>query len=176
MAKKIDSAIYGVKAIKYNGKALGLIAEEGLQPGGDSPTKTRIWAAQKRNAPFKVLNTTPGTKLWTFTLIELTAANMAQVMGGTAGEDGSYTPPEEDVSVEGVFDIVTVSGTTIRIYNGALTCNFSNGINFSNVLGIQCELEIQDAGTDDQGVAKKPYKFFPPGVEPPASELPSTGA
>lgn len=48
--------------------------------------------------------------------------------------------------MQGVFDIETVTGHTIRIYNGVLTCNFANGINFSNVLGIECELEMQEAG------------------------------
>ena len=38
MAEKNTGAIYGVKALKYNGKALGLISEDGLQPGGDSPS------------------------------------------------------------------------------------------------------------------------------------------
>ena len=74
-------AIYGVSSLKYNGSALGLISEDGMQPGGDSPTKNRIWAAQKRNAPFAVIKGTPGTKMWTFTLIELLAENMVQVMG-----------------------------------------------------------------------------------------------
>lgn len=164
-------AIYGVKALKHNGKALGLISEDGMQPGGDSPTKTRIWAAQKRNAPFAVIKTTPGTKMWTFTLIELLAANMVQVMGGEADESGNYTPPTEDKDVEGVFDIECTTGETIRIYNGVLTCNFANGINFSNVLGISCELEMQDAGE-----GKAPYKIFAAGQTPPADELPNAGA
>lgn len=69
--------------------------------------------------------------------------------------------------MQGVFDIETVTGHTIRIYNGVLTCNFANGINFSNVLGIECELEIQEAGE------KPPYKVFPPGQVPPASEITS---
>ena len=84
-------AIYGVSSLKYNGSALGLISEDGMQPGGDSPTKNRIWAAQKRNAPFAVIKGTPGTKMWTFTLIELLAENMVQVMGGTADGQGNYT-------------------------------------------------------------------------------------
>lgn len=161
-------AIYGVKALKHNGKELGLISEDGMQPGGDSPSKTRIWAAQKRNAPFAVLLTTPGTKMWTFTLIELKAENMAQVMGGEADAQGNYVPPEEDQNVDGVFDIECVTGHTIRIYNGMLTCNFANGINFSNVLGVSCELEMQDAGT-----GKKPYKIFAPGQKPPEDEIPN---
>ena len=167
MPETNTGAIYGVKALKHNGKALGLISEDGLQPGGDSPSKTRIWAAQKRNAPFAVLKSTPGTKTWTFTLIELSAENMIQVMGGTTEDTGIYVPPTEDKDVQGVFDIETVTGHTIRIYNGVLTCNFANGINFSNVLGIECELEIQEAGE------KPPYKVFPPGQVPPAGEIPS---
>ena len=167
MAEKNTGAIYGVKTLKHNGRALGLISEDGLQPGGDSPSKTRIWAAQKRNAPFAVIKSTPGTKTWTFTLIELSAENMIQVMGGTTEDTGIYVPPTEDKDVQGVFDIETVTGHTIRIYNGVLTCNFANGINFSNVLGIECELEIQEAGE------KPPYKVFPPGQVPPASEITS---
>lgn len=161
-------AVYGLKALKYNGKGLGLISEDGMQPGGDSPSKTRIWAAQKRNAPFAVIKSTPGTKMWTFTLIELLAANIAQVMGGQADENGNYTPPTEDKDVEGVFDIECTSGETIRIYNGILTCNFANGINFSNVLGIECELEMQSAGE-----GKPDFKIFAPGQVPPADELPA---
>lgn len=162
MAQKNDGAIYGVTKIKYNGSELGLISEDGLQPGGDAPSKVRVWAAQKRNAPFAVIKSSPGTKMWSFTLIELLAANMVQVMGGTAEEDGTYTPPTEDKEVEGVFDISTTSGHTLRINNGLLTCNFANGINFGNVLGISCELEMQESGEDAA------FKIYPPGVEPPA--------
>lgn len=169
MAVTNDGAIYGVTNLKYNGVNLGLISEDGLQPGGDAPTKTRIWASQKRSAPFKVLKSSPGTKLWTLTLIELTGENMKQVMGGEVDESGNYTPPTEDKEVSGIFDIECTSGHTIRIYNGTLTCNFSNGINFTNVLGIECELEMQDAGT-----GKSPYKVFAPGQVPPSSELPES--
>lgn len=114
-----------------------------------------------------MIKSTPGTKTWTFTLIELSAENMIQVMGGTTEDTGIYVPPTEDKDVQGVFDIETVTGHTIRIYNGVLTCNFANGINFSNVLGIECELEIQEAGE------KPPYKVFPPGQVPPTGEIPS---
>ena len=168
MAETNTGAIYGVKALKYNGKALGLISEDGLQPGGDSPSKTRIWAAQKRNAPFAVLKSTPGTKTWTFTLIELLGENMRQVMGGEVDENGNYTPPAEDKDVQGVFDIEAVTGHTIRIYNGVLTCNFSNGINFSIVLGLESELAMQDAGADNP-----PCNILAPGQRPPADEIPS---
>ena len=154
-------AIYGVSDLIYNGVKMGLISEDGLQPGGDSPTKNRVWSAQKRNAPFAVIMASPGSKMWTFTLIELLPKNMVQVMGGKEESDGSYTPPAEDKAINGVFDIKTVTGHTIRIYNGNLIANFANGLNYSNVLGISCELEMQEVA---KGVA---YRIYPPGATVP---------
>ena len=154
-------AIYGVSDLIYNGVKMGLISEDGMQPGGDSPTKNRIYSAQKRNAPFAVIMASPGSKMWSFTLIELLPKNLVQVMGGKEETDGSYTPPTEDKAVNGVVDIKTTTGHTIRIYNGNLIANFANGLNYSNVLGIACELEMQEVAN---GV---PYRIYPPGATVP---------
>ena len=155
-------AIYGVSDLLYNGVKMGLISEDGMQPGGDSPTKNRIYSAQKRNAPFAVIMASPGSKMWSFTLIELLPKNLVQVMGGKEESDGSYTPPTEDKAINGVFDIKTTTGHTIRIFNGNLIANFANGLNYSNVLGISCELEMQEVA---EGV---PYRIYPPGATVPA--------
>lgn len=154
-------AIYGVSDLIFNGVKMGLISEDGMQPGGDSPTKNRIYSAQKRNAPFAVIMASPGSKMWSFTLIELLPKNLVQVMGGKEESDGSYTPPTEDKAVNGVVDIKTTTGHTIRIYNGNLIANFANGLNYSNVLGIACELEMQEVAN---GV---PYRIYPPGATVP---------
>lgn len=154
-------AIYGVSDLIFNGVKMGLISEDGMQPGGDSPTKNRIYSAQKRNAPFAVIMASPGSKMWSFTLIELLPKNLVQVMGGKEETDGSYTPPTEDKAVNGVVDIKTTTGHTIRIYNGNLIANFANGLNYSNVLGIACELEMQEVAN---GV---PYRIYPPGATVP---------
>ena len=154
-------AIYGVSDLLYNGVKMGLISEDGMQPGGDSPTKNRIYSAQKRNAPFAVIMASPGSKMWSFTLIELLPKNLVQVMGGKEESDGSYTPPTEDKAVNGVVDIKTTTGHTIRVYNGNLNANFANGLNYSNVLGIACELEMQEVAN---GV---PYRIYPPGATVP---------
>lgn len=154
-------AIYGVSDLIFNGAKMGLISEDGMQPGGDSPTKNRIYSAQKRNAPFAVIMASPGSKMWSFTLIELLPKNLVQVMGGKEETDGSYTPPTEDKAVNGVVDIKTTTGHTIRIYNGNLIANFANGLNYSNVLGIACELEMQEVAN---GV---PYRIYPPGATVP---------
>ena len=162
MEKVNDGAIYGVESISFNGVELGLISEDGLQPGGEQPTKTRIWAAQKRNAPFAVIKSTPGSKMWTFTLIEMTGENMVQVNGGTVEEDGTYNSPEEDMELKGVVDIKATSGHTLRINNGKLTANFANGLNFTTTLGLACELEMQET---PKGTST--YKIYPPGVTVP---------
>ena len=162
MAQENDGAIYGVKKISFNGVELGYISEDGLQPGGEQPTKTRIWAAQKRNAPFAVIKSTPGSKMWTFTMIQLTPENMVQVNGGSVDDDGSYSAPEEEMELHGVFDIEATSGHTLRINNGKLTANFANGFNFTTTLGLACELEMQETA---QGVPT--YKIYPPGVTVP---------
>ena len=154
-------AIYGVSDLIFNGVKMGLISEDGMQPGGDSPTKNRIYSAQKRNAPFAVIMASPGSKMWSFTLIELLPKNLVQVMGGKEETDGSYTPPTEDKAVNGVVDIKTTTGHTIRIYNGNLIANFANGLNYSNVFGIACELEMQEVAN---GV---PYRIYPPGATVP---------
>lgn len=154
-------AIYGVSDLIFNGVKMGLISEDGMQPGGDSPTKNRIYSAQKRNAPFAVIMASPGSKMWSFTLIELLPKNLVQVMGGKEESDGSYTPPTEDKAVNGVVDIKTTTGHTIRVYNGNLIANFANGLNYSNVLGIACELEMQEVAN---GV---PYRIYPPGATVP---------
>lgn len=162
MAETINTgAIYGVSDLIFNGVKMGLISEDGMQPGGDSPTKNRIYSAQKRNAPFAVIMASPGSKMWSFTLIELLPKNLVQVMGGKEETDGSYTPPTEDKAVNGVVDIKTTTGHTIRIYNGNLIANFANGLNYSNVLGIACELEMQEVAN---GV---PYRIYPPGATVP---------
>ena len=160
--KENDGAIYGVKDIFLNGVKLGLISEDGLQPGGDSPSKTRIWAAQKRNAPFLVIKSTPGSKNWTFTMIEMIPDNIIQVNGGTVDEQGVYTAPSNEMEIEGVVDIHATSGHVLRIYRGMITSNFANGFNFTQSLGMACELEMQE------GVGDTPaYRIFPPGVTPP---------
>ena len=111
---------------------------------------------------FQILPAARQVKLLrSFTLIELLPKNMVQVMGGKEESDGSYIPPTEDKAINGVVDIKTVTGHTIRIYNGNLIANFANGLNYSNVLGISCELEMQEVA---DGI---PYRIYPPGATIP---------
>ncbi|NDW13204.1 hypothetical protein D0T50_09890 [Bacteroides sp. 214] len=157
-----DGILYGVKSLKFSNNQLGYISEDGLAPGGEAPSKTRIFAAQKRDTPIKVLKSNPGTKLWSFTLIQLDAANLVKVMGGS-NENGVYTPDSDDVELQGVFDLECVSGHTIRMHNALLTANFANNINMSGVLGVACEIEMMKP--EDGGAS---FTIYPPNAEVPA--------
>lgn len=141
--------LYGVQKLSFKGAELGMISEDGLAPGGDSPTKTRVFGAQKPESPVVVLKSGPGTKLWSFTLIELTAANLVAVMGGEVAADGSYEAPTENVSLTGPFELTFDTGDVMKIPKAMLTANFANNINRSGVLGVACEIEIMQP--DDGG-------------------------
>lgn len=157
-----DGILYGVQDLIFKGKVIGYISDEGLTPAGDAPSKTKIWAAQKRDAPVKVLKTNPGTPAFKFTLIELKAQNLADVMGGTVNMQGVYTPAEDNIEISGEFRITFVSGETMVIPNASLTASFTNGINMNGVLGVACELEIMrplDGGAS--------FQIYPADITPP---------
>lgn len=162
MEKVNDGFMYGLDSFIFAKKELGYISEEGLAWGGDKPEKVKINAAQVKGAPVKVITKNSGTNVITFKLIQLKGENCKVVMGGELDEDGSYTPPVKPVDLEGPADIKCDSGHTIRIFKGSLSAKPTGNINGSEVLAIECELEMM--APDDGGA---PYKTFPPGVTPP---------
>lgn len=162
MEKANDGFMYGVDVFNFNKKPLGYISEEGLSWGGDKPEKVKINAAQVKSGPVKVITKNSGSQLITFKLIQLKGENCKDVMGGEVAEDGSYTPPAKLVDLEAVADIKCDSGHTIRVFKGSLSAKPAGNINGSEVLALECELEVL---VPDNGGA--PYKIFPPGVIPP---------
>lgn len=158
-----DGFMYGLDVFTFNKKALGYISEEGLAWGGDKPEKVKINAAQIKSGPVKVITKNSGSQLITFKLIQLKAENCKDVMGGEAAADGSYTPPAKLVDIEGPADIKCDSGHTIRVYKGSLSAKPAGNINGSEVLALECELEML---VPDGGGAL--YKIFAPGVVPEA--------
>lgn len=163
MAVENDGFMYGLDAFTFNKKVLGYISEEGLNWGGDKPEKVKINAAQIKSGPVKVITKNSGSQLITFKLIQLKAENCKDVMGGEAAVDGSYTPPAKLADIEALADIKCDSGHTIRIYKGSLSAKPAGNINGSEVLALECELEML---VPDGGGA--PYKIFAPGVVPEA--------
>lgn len=158
-----DGLTYGLDKFTFNSKVLGYISEEGLAWGGDKPEKVKINAAQVKTGPVKVITKNNGTNLITFKLIQLKGENCKDVMGGEVSTDGVYTPPAKVADITGPADIKCDSGHTIRVFNGSLSAKPAGNINGSEVLAIECELEILAAA--DGGAA---YKIYPPEVDPEA--------
>ena len=97
----------------------------------------------------------------TFKLIQLDGAHCKDVMGGTVAADGTYTPPATVEDLVGVADIKCASGHTIRVFNGSLSAKLSGNINGSEVLAIECELEVLAPADGGAG-----YAIYPPAVTP----------
>jgi hypothetical protein len=162
----MDDFIYGLSKLTFGGKKFGYIKDDGLSVGGDAPTKTQIRAAQVKNAVVKVLVTTPGSKKFTFNLIQLKGADFKDVFGGAVDPDtGVYTAPATEEVREGAAVIGCHSGHTIEIAKASLTGNLGGAINLAEALSIACELEI--LSPDDGG---SPFKIYPPGEYPPEQQ------
>ena len=152
-----DGFIYGLDEFYFNGKKLGYISEDGLQPSGDEPATTAVRAAQARNAVVKNILTSPGTDRFNFNVIELKKENIVTVFGGTAVGD-AYTAPRVKAALEGRAFIKCFSGHKIDIPKASLTSNLAGTINLAGVMQIACKLEI--AVPDDE--LKGPFTIYDP--------------
>jgi hypothetical protein len=158
-----DGFIYGLSRLTFDGTVFGYIKEEGMSAGGDAPSKTLIRAAQVKNAVVKVLVTNPGSKKFTFNLIQLKGANFKDVFGGAVNATtGVYTAPVAEEVKEGTALIEFESGHVLDIARASLVGNLAGAINMSETLSISCEMEIL---TPEDGSA--PFKIYPPGQYPP---------
>jgi hypothetical protein len=161
MADTSDGFIYGLDAVKWNGELIGYLDENGLAAGGDAPSTTKVRAAQRHNAVVKNLLTTPGSKTFTGTLIQLLLDNIKDVFGGTIdGETGVYSAPEVESLQEGNLQIDCASGHKIVAPKVSLTANFAQSINLAQTLAIGLTFEILEP---DGGGSS--YDIYPPGAE-----------
>lgn len=162
MAQTDDGIQYGCAELMINSKKVGYIDENGLQPAGNSPQFMNVKAAQVLTGSIKSIQTDPGSTAFTFNLIQLTAQNLVDVIGGKAGEKGDWTPPAT-VFVDNVPVIIKFhSGHSWKIPNGKISRNgFPNGVNMSNVFAFGFRLDIQATEENPAG-----YQTFPPGIDP----------
>jgi hypothetical protein len=163
MADTSDGIIYGLDKFKFNSKVFGYISEDGLAPGGDAPSTTKVRAAQLRNAVVKSLLTTPGSITFTFTLIQLKGENFKDVFGGTVDETtGVYSAPAIQQIQEAPAEIECASGHKLVFPKANLIGNFSGAVNLAQTLAISCTVEIL---TPDGGGS--PWQSYPPGETVP---------
>ncbi len=152
--------VYGLSSVKFCGKEIGLLDQNGVQPAGTAPTRTPIYSAQKKNGPVVTLTSSPGQLAFNMSLIELKPDALVDTIGGEKDANGNYTPPKK-AEKSGPMDIVADSGHTIRLYNARVSLNdFVNGFNPSNVLGLQLHVEVEPDADE------KTWKQFAPGIDP----------
>ena len=171
MADTSNGLMYGVAAVKFKpasgeGKTLGWLDENGMQPAGNAPTFLDVFAAQVTDGPVDSIMTNPGSDAFTMNLIKLDAQSMVDVFGGKKETDDSYTPPTSFVAT-GVLTISMHSGHSFRVFNARLSRNgWQNGINMQNVLafGIRVDMLKPTDGKDRR------FRIYPPGVVPDTSD------
>ena len=140
MAQINDGLTFGLDQFKFNNQVLGYISEEGLAWGGDKPEKVKINATQVKSGPVKIIVKNNGTNVITFKLIQLDGPHCEAVMGGKTEANGTYTPP-----------------VAVNLSKGSLSAKLSGNINGSEVLAIECELEILASADGGAG-----YTICPP--------------
>lgn len=132
--------VYGLASLTFMGQTIGDISEDSIRFGGNEPTETHVFSAQKRGAPVIVLQGTPGTIEMEFDLINLHPTHLAVVMGGTV-RDKAWTAPTGAVKKEGDFVLTTGDGT---IYRGkaSLTARFDGSLKWDELLKVKCKMTL----------------------------------
>ena len=158
-----DGFIYGLEALLFDGKELGLINNEGLDWGGDEPSTVKIWAAQKRSAPAKEIEENPGTTVIEFDLIELKPKNLVQVMGGTISKNGKkWNAPAKRVKLEGPAVIRSADGAETEVAKLSLLGYPKGRFGYSDVMKMHCKATFLLPNDPEAS----PYGFdFAPGEE-----------
>lgn len=156
----MDKLIYGMSLVKFCGEEIGWFDDQGLTPAGTAATQVDVYSAQVKDGPVATITSNPGKKAFTGNLIDMSAENLVNTIGGTKDEGGSWEPPVKWEKT-GVMDIVCDSGHTIRLYNAKVSGNdFSGGINSQGVLALTLNIEVMKDATG------KSQKIFAPGVDP----------
>lgn len=150
---ELDGIVLLLAKVKFGGKVLGLISEQGVDWGGEEPQYLEIVAAQTRSVVKKVLKKA-GTEEMKFKLIELKVANLVDVLGGTAEAGGSkWKAPVNPVLKEGVLEIETVTGQVITADKATLGGKFGGTIGSDDPLGVNLTLTIINDGVNS------PFEF-----------------
>ena len=84
MANTSNGLIYGLAEMKFAGKAIGWIDENGLSPAGNNPTFVEVKAAQVLTGSVASILSDPGSTAFTFNLIKLNAQLSSSVTADTA--------------------------------------------------------------------------------------------
>ena len=140
--KTNDGYIALLDAVYFNGVMLGSISEEGIDWSGDDAQTLEVWAAQRRSAPVKKLQTRDATDRVEGKMIELNPRNLQMLVGGTIDEEGRWDAPSTSVLAEGPLKILAGTGQTIEIHRASLLlANLRGGLGQDKTMGVQFQFE-----------------------------------
>lgn len=145
---ELDGIALLLAKIRFAGKEIGLISEDGVQWGGSAPEYATVVAAQTRSVVKKVLKKA-GTIEMKFKLIELKVQNLVDVLGGSADATvpGKWNAPALQVVQEGPLEIETVTGQVITAAKASLVGeNMSGDIGSYSPLGFDCTITVLSDG------------------------------
>ena len=146
MGERNRGGMYGVKGVKYNGKGVGVIWEEGVEGGGEWGWKRGMWGGEKGKGGLGVVKWRGGRKRWRLRVMEVWGEKMIEVMGGRKERRGVYVGGREEKEVEGVLEMERVRGERMGMYKGVVRWNLGKGMKLRNVVGMEWEVEMEDGG------------------------------
>lgn len=142
--------IYGLSALKFDGKLVGYIEKGSWDWGGSKPESTDIEAEQVPDAPVLTLLQKNSQVSPTFNLIQLDYENLQAVLGGKLVETGTdpnkkvtgWQAPSTLVELRGKWEIKFVSGQTMTIPNATILASLGGKLTLTEVSKVECQLKV----------------------------------
>ena len=91
----MDKLIFGMSQVKFCGLEIGWFDEQGVTPAGTAATQVDIYAAQVKDGPVATITSNPGKKAFTGNLIDMSAENLVNTIGGSKDDQGQLGAARE---------------------------------------------------------------------------------
>lgn len=138
--------LYGLAAVKVDGKLLGYIEENSFKLNGAKGEATEINAAQKHGGPVLVIPKSNGTIAPGFDLIQMNYEHMAELMGGEVTKTGEqitgWKAPSSLVQITKPMTIQTDSSHEINIKKAFISAYIDGDLNLDSVSKIKVETKV----------------------------------
>lgn len=151
--------MYGLGAVKYNGKRVGYIGKDSFEMGGSKPESTEVEAEQVPGAPVLVIPNSNGKIAPKFELIQLNFESLQQLLGGSLHKTGEkvtgWTAPVDALVLEGAWELELVSGQSVLIPNATVLADLGGKLTLKETAKIEVELKVsapKKAGVPPYGV------------------------
>lgn len=156
-----DGYIALLDAVYFKGLQIGNISEEGIDVTGEDAQTLEIWAAQRRSAPVKKMQTRDATVRVEGKMIELKPRNLQTLIGGTIDDNGRWDAPSNTMVEEGPLKILAGTGQTIEFPRASLLlANLRGGLGQDKTLGVQFAFERLQPGDLSTPMSIYPTEAF----------------